>query len=282
MHVIKKLNNNAAVCIVSNGEELIALGKGIGFPKTPYELTDLSQISQTFYSVNPANYNVLKEIPEEIIEVSAEIVSYAKSTLNKDFSPSLFITLADHINFAIIRQKNYRSMKLKFSYEVEQFYPQETKVAQWAVHRIEKKLNVYLPESEITAITMHFINAEEEAVVTDTKLNQDTTIDAISRDIEDYFGISLDRKSFSYQRFVSHLRFLLSRLESNEQFVEADLYPVLKETYPKATECVRLISHRLAGYTQMELTDSEKSYLIIHLQRILDSQKRMGSMESKG
>ena len=107
-------------------------------------------------------------------------------------------------------------------------------------------------------------------------------IDAISRDIEDYFGISLDRKSFSYQRFVSHLRFLLSRLESNEQFVEADLYPVLKETYPKATECVRLISHRLAGYTQMELKDSEKSYLIIHLQRILDSQKRMGSMESKG
>ncbi|MBA1393021.1 hypothetical protein EQ500_03915, partial [Lactobacillus sp. XV13L] len=44
MQVIKKINNNAAICLDQNQDELIAFGKGIGFPKTPYELTDLSKI----------------------------------------------------------------------------------------------------------------------------------------------------------------------------------------------------------------------------------------------
>ena len=43
MKVIKKINNNVAVCIDNDGHELIAFGKGIGFPKIPYELTDLNK-----------------------------------------------------------------------------------------------------------------------------------------------------------------------------------------------------------------------------------------------
>ena len=42
MEVIKKLGNNAAICKDNSGRELIALGLGIGFPKCPYTLDDLS------------------------------------------------------------------------------------------------------------------------------------------------------------------------------------------------------------------------------------------------
>ena len=52
MRVEKKINNNVAVCTDGNGQELIALGRGIGFPQTPYELTDLSKIDMTFYRVS--------------------------------------------------------------------------------------------------------------------------------------------------------------------------------------------------------------------------------------
>ena len=52
MRVIKKLNNNAVICVDNNGNQLIALGNGIGFPKTPYTLNDLSKIRKTFYGVN--------------------------------------------------------------------------------------------------------------------------------------------------------------------------------------------------------------------------------------
>lgn len=37
MRVIKKINNNVALCLDSDNHELIAFGKGIGFPQIPYE-----------------------------------------------------------------------------------------------------------------------------------------------------------------------------------------------------------------------------------------------------
>lgn len=41
MTVVKKINNHAAICRDGNRRELIAFGKGIGFPLLPCELTDL-------------------------------------------------------------------------------------------------------------------------------------------------------------------------------------------------------------------------------------------------
>lgn len=46
MKIMKKINNNFAMALDDNGVELIVTGKGIGFPKTPYELTDLNIIEK--------------------------------------------------------------------------------------------------------------------------------------------------------------------------------------------------------------------------------------------
>lgn len=52
VQVVKKLNNNFVLCEDEEGVTFIAYGKGIGFPKTPYELTDLSLIDRRFYDVD--------------------------------------------------------------------------------------------------------------------------------------------------------------------------------------------------------------------------------------
>mgnify|MGYP002228688248 CR=1 FL=1 len=51
--IIRQINNNAALALDGNGKELVVLGRGVGFPQMPYELTDLSRIERTFYDVNP-------------------------------------------------------------------------------------------------------------------------------------------------------------------------------------------------------------------------------------
>ena len=43
MKVVRNINNNVAVCLDDQGHELIAIGKGIGFKKAPYEIS-LDQI----------------------------------------------------------------------------------------------------------------------------------------------------------------------------------------------------------------------------------------------
>lgn len=68
MIVIKKINNNVAVCRDNNGRELVAFSKGIGFPAMPYELTDLRKIERTFYNIGVQYLSLLNEIPYEIIQ----------------------------------------------------------------------------------------------------------------------------------------------------------------------------------------------------------------------
>lgn len=71
MKVIKKINNNVALCLDSSGAQLVAMGKGIGFPAVPYELKDLSCIQQTFYNVDPAFLELFTSIPQEYFDLTS-------------------------------------------------------------------------------------------------------------------------------------------------------------------------------------------------------------------
>lgn len=60
VQVIKKVNNNVAVCLDDNGRELIAFGRGIGFPSMPYALSSLEKIERTFYDISPESWGALR------------------------------------------------------------------------------------------------------------------------------------------------------------------------------------------------------------------------------
>ncbi len=50
--VIKKINNNVVFVLNNNNEEIIAVGKGLGFGKIPYELKDESLIERIYVNLN--------------------------------------------------------------------------------------------------------------------------------------------------------------------------------------------------------------------------------------
>ena len=114
VHVVKKINNNVALCIDSKGQELVAFGTGIGFPRTPYELTDMSKVTRTYYNVDPAMYGLLDEIPAEIFEIAGRLMDIAKARLDRRFNTNMAFSLADHINFAIQRVQSGMSMQFAF------------------------------------------------------------------------------------------------------------------------------------------------------------------------
>ena len=103
MLVKKKINNNFAICLDSNGQEIIAYGKGIGFGKMPYQLEDLSLVERTFYDIDNHMVLLANQIPEKTFEVATKIVDIANLYLNNSFSSNLIFSLADHITFAIDR-----------------------------------------------------------------------------------------------------------------------------------------------------------------------------------
>ena len=270
MRAIKKINNNVAICMDSNNKELIAFGKGIGFLAMPYEILDLSLISMTFYQIDSTFYNLIKEIPENVFEVAALIVHKTQITLKCNLNPNLVVGLSDHINFAIIRMKKYKKMKMLFSYDVEQLYPKETELGRYAVKLIQERLYVKLPDSEITNIAMHFVNAEEEKEPEEGP-DTEALILEIADKIEKELSITIDRNEFNYNRFAMHLRYYLKRIKDKTQFIDDNVLIVqaMKEKNPKVYECAYMVGNFIDEKLESKSTEDEILYLMMHIYRII-------------
>ena len=124
MKVIKNINNNVAICVDDNGHEVVAMGKGIGFSKPPYEV-DLSKIDRTYYSLDSHYVTLLSEIPEEVIDVTLEIVEKGSDYLGVNLSRTFWFSLCDHINFAIENVKNGLVISNPMTNEIKHLYEKE-------------------------------------------------------------------------------------------------------------------------------------------------------------
>lgn len=274
MRVIKKINNNVAFCEDGNKKELIAFGKGIGFPPIPYEIEDLSKVSMTFYRIDRRFHKLIEEIPEDIFELAAIIANKAQNTLNGPLNPNLIVTLSDHINFAITRLKKYKKMKMLFSYDIEHLYPKETELGRYAVDLISKNLYVDLPESEITNIAMHFVNAQEAKEPDDTT-DAEIIITEVTRKIETFFSITFNRNDFNHNRFAMHMRYYLKRLKESKQFVDdsSGIVQAMKEKNPDVFKCAYMIGNYIDNKLGVESTDEEILYLMVHIDRMIRKNK---------
>lgn len=275
MRVIKKINNNVAVCQDGNGQELIALGKGIGFPKTPYELTDLSKIDMTFYRVSSQTIAMLKEISPEVISTSTEIVNLAQRKISNSLSPNIVFSLADHINFAIERVKKNQIFDFSLTYDIAHLYPKEYEMGEAAIKIIAQDLKVKLPDSEATAIAMHFINGIDN-LPKRINSNSISLLDLVIAKIEEQFNTKIDRNSFAFNRFKVHFQYYLQRLENDKQIyneITPSLITDLKKSNLKVYECGKEVVAEIDEQLNTHTTDDEMFYLMIYINRMLNKQK---------
>lgn len=271
MKIIKKINNNVAIGLDGRRKELIVFGKGIGFPKIPYELTDLSKVERTFYDIEPQYYGLLQELPEDIIRVASKMVLRIKNQVAKNLNPNLVFILADHINFAVERARKGLDASLPYSYELEYEQPELTKLAAFFVKNIRKRYEVFLPKGEITSITMHILNAMEG---TSKKLEEKESSGMIIRKvtelIEEHFEIQIDKESFNYFRFKNHMKYFVDRKSRKEEFTDQnqELYDSMKKSYPETYECVLKINEYITNIFHEKCSSEEMLYFIIHVNRL--------------
>lgn len=272
MRVIRKINNNAAICQDNNGQELIALGKGIGFPKTPYELTDLSKIDMTFYRIDTQTVALLSSIPSDVITTSTEIVRKAQIKLKNTFSPNVVFSLADHISFAINRIKSNQIFDFSLSYDIEHLYPDEYEIGLESLKIIQQELNIKFPKAEATAIAMHFLNARELPV---NNLSQSIDQDLLSQtitEVERVFNIQIDTKSFAFNRFKIHLQYFVQRLKENKQ-ISGEISPqMLEDLHESDTEVYKVgmnLTKQFEDNLHIQITDDEMFYLMIYIKRMI-------------
>lgn len=270
MQVIKKINNNAAICLDSAQNELVAIGTGIGFPPVPYKLTDLDVIQSTYYGVNPMYLDLLDQIPESVFPVVEKIVEEFRNKINSSVSSNLIFTLADHINFAIERQRRNIHFENSLQYEIQHMYEEEYEIGKLALKIIQRDLEVRLPKIEASNIALHLINAESVAPESSKGPRLEETLDDIIEIIAKYFHMYIDKSSVSYSRFVSHYHYLMKRQQKGKLMdsPNQEIYKSVIKEHPETFKCVILIKEYLQKELNFELNDEESLYLILHVNRL--------------
>lgn len=270
MKAIKKINNNTAVCLDADNHELIAIGRGVGFPEMPYEISDMSNIERTFYDVDSMYIDLASQIPEVVLNVAIKVVDMVRMQITEPISSNLVFTLADHINFAIERREKGIVITAPLQYDVQNLYTDEYELGLRALKIVNQELKVRLPEEEATNLALHFINAE---TVTAKQLkNQDNNvlINRIAEIISGYFNLYIDKHSFNYSRFATHLQYLLKRQDSGQGIKTENnvMYHEMVKQFPDTANCVQQVAAFLTDEANMQLSDEEKLYLMLHVNRL--------------
>ncbi len=274
MYIITKVINNNIVCSQDrDGNEIIVRGLGIGFGKKINEEIPNDKIEKIYKIDDPKTSNklasLLEEIPIEHIQTSTDIIELAKQRLNKKLNDNIYITLTDHISFAIERQKQNLEYHNALLWEIKKFYPLEYSVGIEALDVIWDKLGKRLSNDEAGFIALHIVNAELDTNMSST-VQITELIQKVIEIVKDYYKIDFDETSLHYERFITHLKFFGQRLFSNKETKgeDATFQDLVKNRYPKDYKCAELISKFVKETYKHTVTEEELIFLTIHLRRI--------------
>ncbi|HDE2900272.1 TPA: PRD domain-containing protein [Klebsiella pneumoniae] len=276
MQVAKILNNNQVICLDDNGKECIAVGKGLGFGVSVGDNIVTDKIEKCFSIIDEETQTkfrrLVTEIPLEHISLADEIISYVKCSLGKSVSDNIYVSLTDHLSFAIERCKKGHILSNPLLWETKRFYYHEYKLGMIALDMVFHKTGIRLPEDEAAFIALHIVNAEAGGTFDET-VKVTHLIQDVLNIIKYHFNIIFNDQGLDYNRFLTHLRFFMQRLKENKTYASKDsaFYQVLRSEYPNEYHCAEKIKSYIFNGYQHEMTEEETMYLVVHINRLIKS-----------
>ena len=273
MKIVKVINNNIVSTCDEDGREIEVMGRGIGFKAREGSVIDQEKIEKVFRLDSQNTMDRFKEmlvnLPMEHVQISAEIISYAKSVLNRPINPNVYITLTDHINFALERFKQKMMFSNPLIREVKAFYNEEYLIGEYAIAMIERDLGVKLSVDEAASIALHIVNAEYDGPMGDT-IKITNLIQQVLEVVKEYFQVELDKQSLYYERFITHLRFLAQRVFTGERMEldNLEFQEMIDRMYPEEYACSQKVKALIQREYGHEVTEEELAYLTLHIRRI--------------
>lgn len=275
MKIEKVLNNNVVISLDASGKDVIVMGSGIAFQKKRGDVIDKKKIERIF-TQNDSDLaskiqSALKDIPIEYLEFTEHVIHYAQNELDTRFNDNLYLSLMDHIYFTIKRFHENMLIQNRLLFETKLMYTEEFKVGNAIVQKMNKTFNVELPEDEAAFIALHFVNANLGTNTPSSK-TQDKIVQDMLTIIKNYFKLSINSDTLQYVRLVTHLKFFAQRITQKKMKAtssgDVQLFSVVKERYSISYECVKRISQYLQIEYGYNISDEEKLYLTIHIERI--------------
>ena len=275
MVIEKVINNNIVSAVDEEGREAVVMGRGIGFRAKPGMSLMKKGIEKIFWieskSLSQQFKELLAQMPMEHVKVSSDIIAHAKETLSMELNQSIYVTLTDHINFAITRFRQGIKPQNALLWEIKRFYTKEFGLGIYAIKVISEQLGIDLPEDEAGFIALHFVNAEYGTQIRDA-VKFPNLVKDILEIVRSELQITFDENSLHYERFVTHIKFLLQRIYKNETLPdeESELSEMMQKKYKKVYACSKKVAEYINQETNTTLSKEEVMYLAIHIRRVAE------------
>ena len=277
MEILRVFNNNVVLARDDAGREVILTGRGLGFQARPGRTVDPTLVTRTFIPADGRDPDHLAEllagIPPEHVQLVGEALAEAGLDARASASPTLVIALADHVSFALRRQRLGVAVEYPVVAEVKNLYAGEYAQARALLAAINARSDEPLPDAEAVALALHLVNAGFASGDLSWTYTMTGVIQQMMDVIGQSYGLELDPGCVSVGRFVTHLRYLFVRIEQHEQ-LDQQHSPVggaIRAAYPRAVAC----AERLASIVELRLgsplTDDEVSYLALHMARVTET-----------
>ncbi|WP_317696789.1 PRD domain-containing protein [Xylocopilactobacillus apis] len=274
--MIKKVfNNNVLFVVNENNREEIIMGKGLGFHRHSGETVDENdqKIDKTFIIKDQATVKNFQELAERIditdIEIASDIINEGEQALGYKLSNSILFALADHINVMLkrVREKTFFSTPLQW--DLKAIYPKEYQYAFRAVKKIEERTQLNIPDQEAAFIALHFINAHYDVKDMEETLMSTKIIQKVIDIVNYHYGRQIDQSSYSFSRFVTHIRyFVLRQLHGENTEDSSSILNFIQQKYPDDYNCALKIKKFLETSYHWDVKDNELLYLTLHLNRL--------------
>jgi len=273
MVIDKIINNNIVSSYDDKGRELVVMGRGLGFQSKIGQEINENRIEKIFRMESSEESEklqaVLADIPLEYIQIADEIIAFAYTVLKNKLSKSIYITLTDHINYAIERYRQGVHFSNALLWEIKKLYQQEFSVGKKALQIIQQRLDIQLSEDEAASITLHIVNAEFGVEMPNT-IDITKLIQNVIKIVTYHFQTALNEESINYDRFITHLKFFSQRVITNNNNHGEDevFHEMIKNQYPEAYQCAEKIKAYIEKEYGIDLPNEEMVYLTIHIKRI--------------
>ena len=248
------------------------MGRGLGFSLRSGDELDAAKVEKLFRMQTPDEARRLTDLfstlPPQQIELCSRIVDRATEDLGRKLCPSVYLTLTDHICFAIERLRKGTVFQNTLLAEVRTFYPREYALGKYGLELLERELGIHFPDDEAANIALHLVNAEYENSIRDT-LRITQTLHDVLTSLAGWPHLHLDQESGFYDEFTVHLKFLVFRAFSGQEQTQKDprFVEAVRQCYPEEFHCAQQIVEGLCSRSGTSLPPEEQAYLAASLHR---------------
>lgn len=275
MKITRVLNNNVVAAKDEEMQDVIVMGKGVGFDRRRGDAPDPGKVERVFALADRDQYQNFKSLVQSIepqaIELGEDIIAHAAARYpGKIFAPIIHISLNDHISGVIERQKRGLTLDNAIWTEVRRIYPDEFEIGRYAVRKMNEKLGYALGNDEAAFIAVHFVNAQGQGTAPDVERVARLINDIVVL-VKSFFAFEPDEGSVDYYRFVEHIKIMSQCAFGLEEITEEDngLYEFVAAKYPDIAACVSKVERLIAMKYRGRIGRDDEAYLILYIQRLM-------------